>query len=122
MTNKTLVEFKSSQKNPEMPQVRDISPEELLEKRGQVRIIDVRRNDEFIGELGHIPGATLLVLDTLPSHIAEVPKDETVVFVCRSGGRSARATAFALDSGYQHVYNMKGGMIRWNELGFETET
>ena len=51
----------------------------------------------------------------------EIPKDKTVVFVCRSGGRSARATAHALEHGYTNVYNLKGGMILWNELHLETE-
>ncbi|MGE4130194.1 MAG: rhodanese-like domain-containing protein [Bdellovibrionales bacterium] len=50
-----------------------------------------------------------------------MPKDKTVVFVCRSGARSGRATAFAFEQGFKYVYNMKGGMIRWNELNLEVE-
>jgi hydroxyacylglutathione hydrolase len=113
--------FETKEENLHFAGVFDIDARELNEKREQVCLIDVRQPDEFIGDLGHIPGAKLIVLDTLPDHLNEVPKDQTVVFVCRSGGRSARATAFALENGFKNVYNLKGGMILWNELHFETE-
>jgi hydroxyacylglutathione hydrolase len=113
------VKFQSATANPDLPGVHDIDVQELNQKRSEVCIIDVRRPDEFSGELGHIPEARLIVLDTLPDRIAELPKDQTIVFVCRSGGRSARATAFALTEGFENVYNMKGGMLRWNELKME---
>lgn len=115
------VSFKTKQESPDIPEVEDIDPTELWEKRAEVVIIDVRRPDEFEGELGHIPGAQLIVLDTLPERIDEIPADKTVVFVCRSGGRSGRATAFAKESGLEHVFNMKGGMIAWNNLNLEVE-
>lgn len=115
------IEFRSKQGNPELPNVEDIDPRELWEKKNEIVIIDVRRPDEYTGELGHVPGAQLVVLDTLPERLNEIPKDKTVVFVCRSGGRSGRATAFAKSEGYSLVYNMKGGMLLWNQLSLETE-
>lgn len=115
------MDFKTKRANPENPGVQDIDPKELWENRSEVAIIDVRRPDEFTGELGHVPGASHIVLDSLPARIDEIPRDRTVVFVCRSGGRSGRATAFALSSGLKDVFNMKGGMLLWNELGLQTE-
>ncbi len=115
------IKFETALENPGFPGVEDIHPEELRTHKNEVAIIDVRRPDEFVGELGHIPGAKLLVLDTLPSEVDQLPKDKTIVFICRSGMRSAQAAAFAKDVGFESVYNMKGGMIFWNELGFETE-
>jgi hydroxyacylglutathione hydrolase len=117
----TFVQFESKTENPHYEGVFDISPEELAKKKSEVIMIDVRQPDEFTGELGHIPGAELLVLDTLPDHMSKISKDKTVVFVCRSGGRSARATAFALMNGYKEVYNMMGGMLMWNNLQLPTE-
>ncbi len=116
-----LTNFTTKQNNPENPGVEDIDPKELFEKRAQVKIIDVRRPDEYTGELGHVPGAELMVLDNLPQEISTLPKDQTVVFVCRSGGRSGRATAFAKENGYTQVYNMKGGMLLWNQLNLAVE-
>jgi len=118
---KTPIHFESKEDNLHFEGVLDIDARELNDKLEQVCLIDVRQPDEFIGDLGHIPGAKLIVLDTLPEHMNEIPKDQTVVFVCRSGGRSARAAALAVEQGYKNVYNLKGGMILWNELHFETE-
>lgn len=119
--NKQIVSFDSKEENLHYEGVADIDPKELLKKKDQVVLIDVRQPDEYIGELGHIPGTELIVLDTIPDRIKELPKDKTIVFICRSGGRSARAAAFALSSGFEHVYNLKGGMILWNELHLPTE-
>lgn len=107
------IEFKTQKPNPERAGVTDIDPKEVWEKRADLTIIDVRRPEEFTGPLGHIPGAKMIVLDTLPDHMEEIPKDKPVVFVCLGGGRSARACEFALEEGYSSVYNMKGGMNAW---------
>lgn len=115
------VSFSSSEANPDLDIVSDVSPDEVNAKRDLICLIDVRRPDEYTGELGHIPGAKLLTLDTLSDHFDDIPKDKTVVFICRSGRRSASATALAKDQGYESVYNMKGGMMMWNEMGLETE-
>jgi rhodanese-related sulfurtransferase len=114
-----FIQFKSQTKNPSLPQVFDISPEELREQLQTVQIIDVRRPDEWVGEYGHIATATLLTLDTLPIRINELSPEQTVVFVCRSGARSAQAAAFALENGFKSVYNMRGGMIEWTKKNFE---
>lgn len=91
-------------------------------KSQAVRLIDVRRPDEYTGELGHIPGAKLVTLGPdLQSLVDQGRKDETIVFICRSGGRSGQATQYATEKGYNHVFNMRGGMLRWNELAFPTE-
>ncbi len=119
--NANFVQFETKEDNLHYEGVSDIDPRELAKKKDQVVLIDVRQPEEFTGDLGHIPGAKLIALDTLPDRLDEVPKDKTVVFVCRSGGRSARATAYALESGMQNVYNLKGGMILWNELHLPTE-
>jgi rhodanese-related sulfurtransferase len=118
---KTPISFDTATANPNAPQVEDVDPSELAKKTALVHIVDVRGPDEFTGELGHIAGAKLIVLDTLPEHIDDLPKDEPIVFICKSGGRSARATAFAKDAGFEHVFNMKGGMLAWNSLGLPTE-
>ncbi len=115
------VQFRTKTSNPDNPGVSDIDPKEVWEQKSNVVLVDVRRPNEFTDELGHVPGATLLVLDNLPQMIGDLPKDKTVIFICRSGGRSGRAAAFAHENGFSDVYNMKGGMILWNQLGLEVE-
>jgi rhodanese-related sulfurtransferase len=108
-------------KNSDFHGVLDVRAEDLHAVLNKVVLIDVRQPDEFTGELGHIDHARLIPLAGLPEQIDQLSPDQTIVFVCRSGGRSARATAFALEYGLTAVYNLKGGMLRWNQLGFEVK-
>jgi hydroxyacylglutathione hydrolase len=119
MNNK--ITFEAAEENLHFEGVRDVDPRDLYHKLSEVVLIDVRQPDEFVGDLGHIPGARLIVLDQLEEKMNEIPKDRTVVFVCRSGGRSARASAMATAAGLNDNYNLKGGMILWNELHLDTE-
>ncbi len=91
-------------------------------KEAKVRLIDVRNPDEFVGEYGHIKNAELVVLGPdLTRFLKEGNRDEEIVFICRSGGRSGSATEESLKLGYKHTMNMVGGMIRWNALGLPVE-
>ncbi len=118
--------FTSRTNNPDFQGVFDISPDVLSEFIAEhsstaVALIDVRESSEFAGELGHLHDAQLVVLSTLPEHIDAFPREKPIVFVCRSGARSARAAAFAQANGFDRVYNLKGGMMLWNSLGLPVE-
>lgn len=113
--------FETQEDNLYYPGVQDVDPKEVHRQIKNVICIDVRQPEEFRGELGHIPGAKLIVLDTLDSNLDQVPKNQPVVLICRSGSRSARAAAFLMNEGWKQVFNMKGGMILWNELHLPTE-
>jgi hydroxyacylglutathione hydrolase len=115
------VKFETLSENPQFEGVLDISASELQQKLSQVKIVDVREPDEYTGELGHIHGAELIPLHTLPDELATLPKDQTIVFVCKGGGRSAKATAFAHMNGLKNVFNMQGGMMQWNNLQLPIE-
>lgn len=94
--------------------VPQISPQELQAQLKQERppfVIDVRTIGEFRG--GHIPGARLIPLGELGQRLAEIPIDQPVVTVCRSGSRSQVAAKQLKKAGYD-VYNMAGGMMRWD--------
>ncbi|CAN5616539.1 hypothetical protein BH10BDE1_BH10BDE1_08820 [soil metagenome] len=102
----------------------EITPEDLSAamstpewKSKPIRLIDVRRPDEYVGEFGHVEGAELVTLGPdLQSLIDAGNPSEPIVFICRSGGRSGQATGYAESKGFKNVYNMRGGMIRWSEL------
>ncbi|MEM7646073.1 MAG: rhodanese-like domain-containing protein [Pseudomonadota bacterium] len=113
--------FSTAETNPDLDIIEDVSPDEVNAKKESLTLIDVRGADEYVGELGHIADSKLITLDTLMDHIDDIPKDKTVVFVCRSGRRSANATAIAKDNGFESAFNMKGGMMLWNEMGLATE-
>lgn len=93
-----------------------------LDTASAPHIIDVREEDEYTGELGHIPNSTLIPLKRLQYEIDKlgVPRDDPIVFVCRSGVRSTTAAAILTGMGYSRVSNLKGGMLAWKQAGFES--
>jgi rhodanese-related sulfurtransferase len=81
----------------------------LLE-RGRVVVLDVRETIEW--KAGRIPGALHIPLAHLPSRRGELPRDQTIVAVCRSGHRSGLAARGLRHAGYR-VENLDGGMKAW---------
>lgn len=80
------------------------------------RVIDVRQLEEW--QSGHIAQATLVPLNGIYSFgqalkDLNLPAEEEVIFVCRSGQRSATASEIALVAGLKKVYNLANGMNGW---------
>jgi rhodanese-related sulfurtransferase len=96
-------------------EVPEIDVDELASRReaGAV-VIDVREVDEY--EDGHVPGARLIPLGDVPDRIAEVPHDEPVLVICRSGARSQRAAEYMISQGIDAT-NIVGGTLAWMDAG-----
>ena len=77
-------------------------------------LMNVREPWEF--SQGHIAGSKLIPLDQLSGQLARLPKDKTLVAVCRTGNRSSVATSILSRAGYQ-VLNLKGGVVDWTRSG-----
>lgn len=98
--------------------VPEVSTEWVAEHgRQETQVIDVRRPDEFRGELGHIPEARLVPLDTLEHEAKSWDLHQPIVLVCRSGGRSGKAATLLESMGFHRVASMAGGMMAWNRKG-----
>ena len=98
---------------------REISVAEAAVMRDEgAFILDVREPDEW--NESHIPGATLIPLGELASRVSEVPQDQEVVVVCRSGNRSQQGRDILLSAGFTNVTSMAGGVNQWKAAGFET--
>ena len=82
-----------------------------LDTEHHLQLIDVRETWEY--KLGHLPDSQLVPLSTIPNFIVEADANETYVFICHHGIRSARATGFALAHGFENVYNLTGGVAAW---------
>lgn len=109
------------------PQLADgvpiVSVQEVFDKLGKVKIIDVRGPDEFNNELGHIKSAELVTLGPdLTKYLESGDREQEIIFVCRSGGRSGSATQQSINMGYRFTVNMSGGMIAWNAKSLPKET
>jgi uncharacterized membrane protein YdjX (TVP38/TMEM64 family)/rhodanese-related sulfurtransferase len=99
-------------------QVKSGSPETIL----PVTILDVRRPDEFTGALGHILGALNIPLAELDGRLDDLRSRASarITVVCRTDKRSATTQAALRAAGFDDVTVLRGGMERWNALGFET--
>jgi molybdopterin-guanine dinucleotide biosynthesis protein A/rhodanese-related sulfurtransferase len=96
-------------------EVSEIDVDTLAERQGAGSvIIDVRMPDEYVE--GHVAGARLIPLPEVPDRLAEVPTDQPVLVICKSGGRSLRATEFYVAQGIDAT-NVAGGTMAWIESG-----
>jgi rhodanese-related sulfurtransferase len=84
--------------------------ESFINEGKALNIIDVREVDE-VAE-GKIPGAVNIPLGLVAFRMHELDKSKEYIMVCRSGGRSGRATEVLENWGYD-VINMQGGMLSW---------
>ena len=85
---------------------------------GTAVVIDVREADEYAA--GHLPGARLNPVSRFNPRAVPTGDDPTPVLYCRSGTRSGEAARQLLSSGVDQVYHMKGGILAWQQAGFET--
>ena len=72
----------------------------------------VRRIEALTGEAARAafdaPNVVQMPLSEFERRHKELPHDRELIMACRSGGRSARAMQFLLDSGYENVVNLAG--------------
>ena len=84
-----------------------------------VFMLDVREPDEY--DAGHIPGITLIPMGEIPGRLSEIPTDMPVIVTCRTGNRSGQVVDFLREQGFTNVHNMDGGIVAWEEAGYEVE-
>lgn len=79
-----------------------------------INLLDVRETFEF--DEFNLNGK-LIPLGELPGRLDEIEdwKDQEVIVHCRSGKRSATAQQFLLQSGFQNVRNLIGGVLDWQK-------
>lgn|GEM_PF-105895 len=106
---------------PEPPPIAEVEPSLVAFMSGAVMMVDVREPQEFTGELGHVPGARLVPLGNLLDVATDWDKNREIMLVCRSGGRSMRAADELAKRGFRHLYNLKGGMLAWNDARLPVE-
>lgn len=76
-------------------------------------LLDVRTKNEFAQ--GHVKGAKNLdVMDRgFEAKLQQLDPDLIYYVICRSGGRSASASRTLAAKGFQHVINVRGGIMSW---------
>ena len=87
---------------------------EANEQLDEMFVLDVREQVEW--DAGHIEQAVHIPMGQLNARIAEIPKDQEIVAVCRSGNRSQAVTDALNRAGYT-AHNLDGGMHAWQQAG-----
>ena len=87
--------------------------QEMISGGGKVALVDVREPFEF--EIARIPDSQLIPLGTIPERLADIPRTETTVVMCKSGVRSARVIEFLREQGFENLLNLEGGLDAWRE-------
>ena len=79
------------------------------------KIIDVRTEQEFA--MGHFENAINIPLDTIPANAEKIKNFNapSLVFYCRSGGRSGQAVNYLRQLGFENIFN-GGGLDDMNYL------
>ena len=80
--------------------------DDFSKRRADFHLLDVREDDEWTA--GHIDP-----LAQLSARLEELPKEKTIVAVCRSGGRSEAAVRGLRRLGFQ-AENLEGGVNAWD--------
>lgn len=86
-----------------------------LQRKGKSIIVDVSKTDEFAR--AHIPKSVNYPLEDLDTKDKTLQKfkDSTVILVCQTGTRSAKAAKKLLASGFSNVNLIRGGLASWNK-------
>jgi rhodanese-related sulfurtransferase len=82
-----------------------------------VFLLDVRTQEEWDSQ--HVPGATLIPLDQLESRLDELPQDQEIVVMCRSGNRSQTGQDILLNAGFETSPAFRAGSLTGRRRDFQ---
>ncbi len=108
-------------KTPNSPIYEDISVQEAYsliqdnKENDNFIILDVRTPQEYSS--GHLENAVNsdYYSSTFQDSLAALDKDKVYLVYCRSGNRSQKAINIMEELGFNTVYNMLGGIVKWIE-------
>lgn len=106
--------FKSRAATSPNVEVLDVETFKKAVHMNKVQLVDVRTAREFKG--GHIARALNIDYfkgDAFYKEFEKMNRTQPVYLYCRSGNRSNKAAHQLAARGFETVYDLKGGILRW---------
>lgn len=101
-------------KQPSVPTV-DVAEAAARLANGAM-LVDVREGFEWTAS--RVPGAIHHPIGEIDDWWEDLPSDRDVIFICRSGSRSAQVVqALSSQGGMTNVWNLAGGIVAWANGG-----
>jgi len=95
----------------------DITPQTLKSWLGDKDFLLVNVLASYVGEIESTD--KFIPLNDIEARLNELPqRDAKIVVYCRSGATSAKAARELVRLGYSNVWNLRGGMIAWQQAGY----
>lgn len=78
-------------------------------------LLDVRTEEEYNAEHIYVEGVEVehIPLSELENRLGELEKSKTIIVYCKTGSKSRTANEILVKHGFEHVYNMLGGINAW---------
>ena len=89
--------------------------DQLIDSGEEFQLLDVREIKEF--NSGTIQGAENYPVDELREFLEDIPQDKKTVVFCEVGLRGYVASRILMQSGFENVYNLIGGMRTYRLVG-----
>lgn len=102
---------------------RNIMPHELNTMLKEKGFVFVNVHIPFAGNISNTDLSIPYDRVSIPENLAQLPtdKDAKIVLYCRSGRMSEIAATELVTLGYSNVWNLEGGMVAWEQAGYEIE-
>lgn len=106
--------FKSSNATDDRIEIIDTKAYKNAVIGKNVQLVDVRTQREFrSGHIGKALNIDIFQKSTFQREIDKLDRKKPVYLYCRSGNRSQKAARKMLEMGFEKIYDLKGGILRW---------
>jgi rhodanese-related sulfurtransferase len=95
-----------------VPEIRVEELKQRLDAGENLFLLDVRDESEY--EISNI-GGQLIPLPELSKRMNELDANRQIVTICKMGARSAKAAQVLHNAGFNHVWNLTGGIHAWSD-------
>lgn len=95
--------------------IKQISATELqarIQNEQSLFLLDVREPNEF--QYARIDNSVLIPLNQIPQRLGELDPQQEMIVICHHGVRSRQACMYLVNSGFENVSNLTGGIDAWS--------